>query len=1317
MKVFLGGTVNKSDWRDKIIPLLKVDYYNPVVEDWNEEVQQREIEERESADFNLYVLTPKMEGFYSIAEVADDSFKKADKTIFCYLTEDDGKEFGMDQLDALEKIGKLVVSNGGIWKHTLDDVVSFLNSSVQTQEHVRKEKSDFKNVFISYGRRHSLDYARKLYYKLTSQGQGVWFDMNDIPIGVDFQEQIDEGIQKADNFIFIISPHSVNSIYCYKEIVLAKKYNKRIIPILHVEPEGLWNKLHPDISKLNWIYARQKENFDIPIELWQDIDDFNLAFENIVKLIDDEKEFVTLHTQLLNQVIIWEKNQRSPKLLLHGNKRIQAMTWLLKRDFYYPDGKTKQAPVIPTSSQAEFIVESKKNAEYSMADCFLAYMREDFEAKETIRKQLNLNGFSTWSDTTDIKKGTRFKEAIEKGIAEADNFLFLISPLSVNSKETMQELDIAIKYKKRIIPLLVISTADDDLPIKLRSIQYIDFQDRTEKVEIEVKDQNDVEADVNARKEASPLQKSTNELLMQLRDNQHYIYQHKLILAQALKWLQYNKPDSMLFRDFMLDNAITWMKISENQNYKSNKWHKDFLDASQEKAGMLDSEVFISYEIADSDFARQINFELQAAGKTTWFIPETMYTQSNAEENIRISISEANNFLLILSSNSINDQNCLNELQWAIKQNKRIITLLTDNTEESAFPKKIAGFQYINFQIKEYNSAFAELLTILDTDKEHVKLHALYARTSLRWEESGKANDYLLRSQELREAEKWLDIAEKEKKVPPASTLQKEFIERSNEVLLVQLQKETQQRRIKRLFIFVVFLGIIALLFGVFAYRNYLVSEKQKQIAMEQREIAQKNEIIAKNMAEEARKQAAIAQQQSKIAMEQKAEAEKQRQIALEEKMAAEIARKSADSARILAEVERKKAMELQKIAQYNESLAQKQKKIAEQAEERAKYYLYAFNAKNMAGEALIQTSPDVQSYLSNTALELNHIADSLSKLYHIQHPYMPTVMQALQSSYMSIYPISLIPQQSKLLYIKENKIYFGNTDGGLSCTEIFIEEDQQLSVSNPSLLIDKEYGKIYSLIPIFNRLYFNTSESKIYFMENEKIEDISAFVSFNVSKLIKLPTASQMAVLLNNGNSLLFDANDFSRNITGLQRFSENKNLAYQLLSKLNNNVTQINQTQKITSLTFSLSPENIYTNNGSGKIIITNKQSASEFPTGHKGQISCITLSSNNQWIASGSYDGSIMIWALNQGSTENYEPIILRPSGAKYISALAFTEDNNYLIYADNRNIAYIPLSEAMLYRQINKKQNLTPKQENRWWEYYKKGEIEQYKGSLY
>lgn len=128
MKVFLGGTTNNSNWRDSLIKKLKIDYFNPVVDDWNEKAQAEEIKQRKECDYVLYVITPKMEGVYSIAEVIDDSNKRPDKTIFCYLTEDDGKEFTKHQLKSLDMVGKMVEENKAKWFKTVNLVSDFLNA-------------------------------------------------------------------------------------------------------------------------------------------------------------------------------------------------------------------------------------------------------------------------------------------------------------------------------------------------------------------------------------------------------------------------------------------------------------------------------------------------------------------------------------------------------------------------------------------------------------------------------------------------------------------------------------------------------------------------------------------------------------------------------------------------------------------------------------------------------------------------------------------------------------------------------------------------------------------------------------------------------------------------------------------------------------------------------------------------------------------------------------------------------------------------------------------------------------------------------------
>lgn len=124
MKVFLGGTCNESTWREELIPMLKIDYFNPVVKDWKPENMKEEIKQREICDFVLYVITKEMISVYSIAEVVDDSNKRPNKTIFCYL--DEG--FSVEQIKSLSQVRKMVEKNGAKCFSSLKEIANYLNS-------------------------------------------------------------------------------------------------------------------------------------------------------------------------------------------------------------------------------------------------------------------------------------------------------------------------------------------------------------------------------------------------------------------------------------------------------------------------------------------------------------------------------------------------------------------------------------------------------------------------------------------------------------------------------------------------------------------------------------------------------------------------------------------------------------------------------------------------------------------------------------------------------------------------------------------------------------------------------------------------------------------------------------------------------------------------------------------------------------------------------------------------------------------------------------------------------------------------------------
>lgn len=116
-RVFLGGTCNESTWRNQMMIHLHkkgMDFFNPVVDDWDDEAMKNELIEREKCDFCLYCITPKMTGTYSIAEVVDDSNKRPDKTVLVVIRYDGKEEFTDGQWKSLNAVSNLVKANGGM---------------------------------------------------------------------------------------------------------------------------------------------------------------------------------------------------------------------------------------------------------------------------------------------------------------------------------------------------------------------------------------------------------------------------------------------------------------------------------------------------------------------------------------------------------------------------------------------------------------------------------------------------------------------------------------------------------------------------------------------------------------------------------------------------------------------------------------------------------------------------------------------------------------------------------------------------------------------------------------------------------------------------------------------------------------------------------------------------------------------------------------------------------------------------------------------------------------------------------------------------
>lgn len=121
-------------------------------------------------------------------------------------------------------------------------------------------------TFISYSRRDAA-FIEKLFNALKQNGIDCWLDKEDIPKASKWKQEILVGIQFCQNFVYAISPDSINSEYCDLELDHALALNKRIIPIVVREPV-IGARLA--VAELNYIF----------------FDDFDQGLSSLLELLD-----------------------------------------------------------------------------------------------------------------------------------------------------------------------------------------------------------------------------------------------------------------------------------------------------------------------------------------------------------------------------------------------------------------------------------------------------------------------------------------------------------------------------------------------------------------------------------------------------------------------------------------------------------------------------------------------------------------------------------------------------------------------------------------------------------------------------------------------------------------------------------------------------------------------------------------------------------------------------------------------------------------------------------------------------------------------
>jgi hypothetical protein len=131
---------------------------------------------------------------------------------------------------------------------------NFLNSLLNVDRNTHS--GDDLRIFLSYGHDNHASMAVRLKHDLEAQGHEVWFDLERLKIGSDWEQYIEKGLEWSSTvpgegrFLLLLTPHSVRRPdgYCLNELGRAYGRNLQIIPVMlsTVEPPL-------SICRLQWL--------------------------------------------------------------------------------------------------------------------------------------------------------------------------------------------------------------------------------------------------------------------------------------------------------------------------------------------------------------------------------------------------------------------------------------------------------------------------------------------------------------------------------------------------------------------------------------------------------------------------------------------------------------------------------------------------------------------------------------------------------------------------------------------------------------------------------------------------------------------------------------------------------------------------------------------------------------------------------------------------------------------------------------------------------------------------------------------------------
>lgn len=425
-------------------------------------------------------------------------------------------------------------------------------------------------------------------------------------------------------------------------------------------------------------------------------------------------------------------------------------------------------------------------------DIFICYAPPDDFVAKRLEKAIIKLGRDPWIDTQDLPPSLKSDipeawEYIELGIKNADIFVIILSPNSIASQRNQAELELAIQYQKRLIPVLYQPIEPDTIPsaLKERDVTWVY-----------------IESDESANS------------FEDIAKNILHIHIHQRLLDRVIEWYESDQRADFLLYGTDLESVKQWFEKNQERKPYLTPLQRRYLDESSRANGKHikpeQPDIFVSYSRKDRKFVEALCARLRVSGLNLWVDWENIPIAADWRQEIQEGIENAHTVLWIISPDSVSSPYCQDEVTRAVNLNKRTIAVVwRSNYDRDRFSHPaLAAIKRYNWlyceSFEKLGSTVSALIRAINTDLDYVKAHTRLLLQAIDWKNQDRREEFLLRKTELIAAQQlllkgkeieqqWLQQGKSEglSPIPLPTALQQELVEESTRI-------ETEYWRVER---------------------------------------------------------------------------------------------------------------------------------------------------------------------------------------------------------------------------------------------------------------------------------------------------------------------------------------------------------------------------------------------------------------------------------------------------------------------------------------------------------------------------------------